>query len=421
MFNIIDDSPADIWLAEKQATVKLPLLNTFNTKISSLLAGDDLNFEKNGKECRKVSVRLSGKTGLNVDNEELVQISYKEQMLRTIFDNMIKDEEQSSCPIFEDVTLAVLRKVLPNLIANDIIGMQPMTGPVSQIHTLRVRYNDENLNFSGTTGNVSESALNAAKGVLEGSTGQKLSIQILIEVIEAKTKPLQGIWNHEQINDPMVREEIIWALAQDIIAEIDNDILSFLHVLPGMPTQTFDMMQMPYLDGPEPTFVGEKMAYLSLMIIRQANLIGASTRRGAGNWCIVSPTALTILQSETSGAFARVGEGCFTPRTFPTGLHYVGKICESINVYVNQYASDDANVLIGYKGNDIDAPAFYCPFKPLIVDKSRSFIDDKTHIPTYAFKSKFGFLALTNAASSLGNAADYLNLVGIETQKLSFF
>jgi hypothetical protein len=129
----------------------------------------------------------------------------------------------------------------------------------------------------------------------------------------------------------------------------------------------------------------------------------------------VSPTALTILQSATTSAFARTTEGVFEA---PTNTKFVGTLNNAMRVYVNQYAADNASVLVGYKGNDIDAAAFYCPYVPLT--SSGVIIDPQTFEPVVSFMSRYGFIALTNSASSLGNAADYLGLVGINSGTLTF-
>jgi hypothetical protein len=164
-----------------------------------------------------------------------------------------------------------------------------------------------------------------------------------------------------------------------------------------------------------PTFVGDVHAALAILVNRQANLIAARTRRGSGNWCVVSPTALTILQSATTSAFARTTEGVFEA---PTNTKFVGTLNNAMRVYVNQYAADNTPVLIGYKGNDIDAAAVYCPYVPLT--SSGVIIDPATFEPVVSFLSRYGFIALTNVASSLGNAADYLGLVSIDTSSLTF-
>jgi hypothetical protein len=333
------------------------------------------------------------------------------------------------------VILPVIRRVMPTVIANEIIGVQPMTGPVAQIHTLRVRYADTVPSAGGgiSAGSEALSPFNiaayysgngvvatpagAATPMLEGTGGNRLSIQVLKEVVEAKSRKLAARWTFESAQDAQAQQgldieaEIMAALAQEITAEIDQEILSFLVALPGAATTTFDMLNVTGT----PTFVGDVHAALAILINRQANLIAARTRRGAGNWCVVSPTALTILQSATTSAFARTTEGVFEA---PTNTKFVGTLNNAMRVYVNQYAADATPVLVGYKGNDIDAAAFYCPYVPLT--SSGVVIDPQTFEPVVSFMTRYGFVALTNSSSSLGNAADYLGLVGIDTTNLAF-
>lgn len=370
----------------------------------------------------------------------------KKQMMETVLENTRRALQlneaatagatnASNVATLNKVILPVIRRVMPTVIANEIIGVQPMTGPVAQIHTLRVRYADTTPSIGGGisagaealspfniadyySGNQNVAAPGAAQTTqLEGIGGQRLSIQILKEVVEAKTRKLAARWTFEAAQDAQAQQgldieaEIMAALAQEITAEIDQEILSFLVALPGTPTATFAMSNVTGT----PTFVGDVHAALAILINRQANLIAARTRRGAGNWCVVSPTALTILQSATTSAFARTTEGVFEA---PTNTKFVGTLNNAMRVYVNQYAADATPVLVGYKGNDIDAAAFYCPYVPLT--SSGVVIDPQTFEPVVSFMTRYGFIALTNTASSLGNAADYLGLVGIDTSSLSF-
>jgi len=333
------------------------------------------------------------------------------------------------------VILPVLRRVMPTVIANEIIGVQPMTGPVAQIHTLRVRYADNAAGVSagsealspyeiaqaysgnGLTNDVRARGA-AATAALEGKAGNRLSIQILKETVEAKTRRLSARWTFEAQQDAQAQQgidieaEIMAALAQEITAEIDQEILNSLRMLPGAATAVYDQANV----SGTATFVGDEHAALSVLINRQANLIAQRTRRGAANWIVVSPTALTILQSATTSAFARTTEGVFEA---PTNTKYVGTLNNSLRVYVDQYAQDNTPVLVGYKGQgEIDAAAYYCPYVPLT--SSGVVIDPQTFEPVVSFMTRYGYLELTNSASSLGNAADYLGLVGINTQNLKF-
>lgn len=330
------------------------------------------------------------------------------------------------------VILPVLRRVMPTVIANEIIGVQPMTGPVAQIHTLRVRYADTAANVTAGSEALSPFEIakaysgaevngrpqGAATAALEGKAGNRLSIQILKETVEAKTRRLSARWTFEAQQDASAQQgidieaEIMAALAQEITAEIDQEILNSLRALPGTATATFDQGAV----SGTATFVGDEHAALSVLINRQANLIAQRTRRGAANWIVVSPTALTILQSATTSAFARTTEGTFEA---PTNTKYVGTLNNSLRVYVDQYAQDDTPVLVGYKGQgEIDAAAYYCPYVPLT--SSGVVIDPQTFEPVVSFMTRYGYLELTNSASSLGNAADYLGLVGINTNNLKF-
>jgi len=201
------------------------------------------------------------------------------------------------------------------------------------------------------------------------------------------------------------------ALAQEITAEIDQEVIRSLTTLAGSAVETYDQAAV----SGTATFVGDEHAALAVQINRVSNLIAQRTRRGAGNWAVVSPTVLTLLQSATTSAFARTTEGTFEA---PTNTKLVGTLNNAMKVYVNTYASSD-NVLIGYKGSsESDAAAFYCPYIPLM--SSGVVLDPSTFEPVVSFMTRYGYVELTNAASSLGNAADYLGVVGVTTANLSF-
>ena len=327
------------------------------------------------------------------------------------------------------VILPVIRRVLPTVIANELVGVQPMTGPVGQIHTLRIRYAEAG---AGTTTNTAgEEALSpfkiaeaysgdnsstkaGATASLEGTPGKKLSIQILKQAVEAKSRKLSARWTFEAAQDAQAQQgidieaEIMAALAQEITAEIDQEIIGSLLTLAGSGnTQAFDQAAV----SGTATFVGDEHAALAILINRVANTIAQRTRRGAGNWAVVSPTALTVLQSATTSAFARSTEGTFEA---PSNTKFVGTLNSAMRVYVNAYAADNASVLVGYKGSsEADAAAFYCPYIPLM--SSGVVLDPSTFEPVVGFLTRYGYVELSNTASSLGNAADYLGTIDMAT------
>ena len=330
------------------------------------------------------------------------------------------------------VILPVIRRVMPTVIANELVGVQPMTGPVGQIHTLRVRYSDTV--GSGASGAVAgEEALSpfkiaesysgdgtnapAATASLEGSAGNRLSIQILKQTVEAKTRKLSARWTFESAQDAQsqhgidVEAEIMAALAQEITAEIDQEVLRSLATLAGTGTDTYNQASV----SGTATFVGDEHAALAVLVNRAANRIAQRTRRGAGNWAVVSPAILTVLQSATTSAFARTTEGSFEA---PTNTKMVGTLNNAMKIYVNTYAADD-DVLVGYKGSsESDAAAFYCPYIPLM--SSGVVLDPSTFEPVVSFMTRYGYVELSNTASSLGNAADYLEKVEVTAANLSF-
>jgi len=330
------------------------------------------------------------------------------------------------------VILPVIRRVMPTVIANELVGVQPMTGPVGQIHTLRVRYADSFNSTSGTDTTAGDEALSpfkiaegysgaasdkaASTAALEGVAGNRLSIQILKQTVEAKTRKLSARWTFEAAQDAQAQQgidieaEIMAALAQEITAEIDQEVIASLSNLAGT-VLTYDQSAV----SGTATFVGDEHAALAVQINRAANLIAQRTRRGAGNYAVVSPTTLTILQSATTSAFARTTEGTFEA---PTNTKFVGTLNSAMKVYVNGYATAD-DVLIGYKGSsESDAPAFYCPYIPLM--SSGVVLDPSTFEPVVSFMTRYGYVELTNTASSLGNAADYLAKVAVTTANLKF-
>jgi hypothetical protein len=356
------------------------------------------------------------------------------------------------------VILPVIRRVMPTVIANEIVGVQPMTGPIAQIHTLRVKYNSANTinsangaaiqattndgtnlgagdealgpkdiaaGYSGTESSAgAKAAGTTAAGYLEGVPGNTLSIEILRQTVEARTRRLSARWTFEAAQDAQsqqgidVEAEIMAALAQEITAEIDQEVLSSLRTLAAAGSTAFGANTEAYdqaaVSGTA-TYVGDEHAALAVAINRVSNKIAQRTRRGAGNWAVVSPTALTMLQSASTSAFARTTEGTFEA---PTNTKFVGTLNSAMRIYVDSYAADSEAVLVGYKGSsEADAAAFYCPYVPLM--SSGVVLDPATLEPLVGFMTRYGYSELSQTASSLGNAADYVGRVTIANPTFS--
>lgn len=367
----------------------------------------------------------------------------RRQAVETVFENtknhMLSESATAGATMAGNVAtvnkvmLPLIRRVMPSVIANEILGVQPMTGPVGQIHTLRVRYADSKAGVTAGTealgpfdiakaysGNENAGAPGAnGTAAMEGVPGNRMSIQILKEVVEARSRKLSARWTFEAAQDANavhgidVEAEIMQALAQEITVEIDQEMINNLRVLAGAAPTTFDQNAV----SGTATYVGDEHAALAVMINEQANIIAARTRRGAANWAVVSPTALTILQSATTSSFARTTEGTFEA---PTNTKLAGTLNGTMRIYVDQFAAANEAVLMGYKGSsETDAAAFYCPYIPLM--STGPVMDPNTFEPVVSFMTRYGYVELSNTANSLGNAADYVSKVGINSANLSFF
>jgi hypothetical protein len=336
------------------------------------------------------------------------------------------------------VVLPLIRRVLPGVIANEIVGVQPLSGPYGQIHTLRFKYMNQAsgavagqelfaprhiadlaVAYSGNGNQSSPGAANST-AALEGVPGNAIGIEIVKEQVETKPRKMSARWTIEAAQDAQAQHgvdlenEIMAALAQNMVLEIDQELLRRLRALPPTPgaANTFDQSA---ITG-QAIFVGDEFAVLSILIAREANDIATRTRINPGNFAVVSPTVVTILQSAKASAFARTTEGDFEG---PVNVKYIGTLNGSMKVYCDTYANDSTPVLVGYKGNDVDAGVFYCPYIPLM--STDVVLDPNTFEPTVGFMTRYAIVTLDNRATSLGNSSDYYGLVGVNAANLSFF
>ncbi len=385
-------------------------------------------FESNWSTAKQALT--SGLTGQRKDTMGVILENAKREMLKE--SATAGATQAGNIASINKVMLPLIRRVMPSVIANEIMGVQPMTSPVGQIHTLRARYADTRAGIiAGTealspfdlaraySGNGNVNGATAQAGTtasLEGVAGPKVSVQLVKETVEAKSRILSARWTFEAAQDANalhgidIEAEIMAVLAQEITVEIDQEMLSNLSVLAGAAADTYDQTNV----SGTATYVGDEHAALAILMNKQANLVAARTRRGPANWAVVSPTGLTVLQSATTSSFARTTEGTFEA---PTNTKMVGTLNNSMKVYVNQYATND-DVLIGYKGqSETDAAAFFCPYIPLM--SVGPIIDPATLEMVTGFRTRYGYLELTNSANSLGNGQDYLSKIALSN--LSFY
>lgn len=338
------------------------------------------------------------------------------------------------------VILPIIRRVMPNVIANELIGVQPMPGPTAQITTERFVYANVSTGsgvFAGQealtplhihdiaaaySGNeVMANPAAASTAALESVPGNGMKLEILKQLVQCGTRKLSARWTQSAAADLSkqyqldIEEEMGASLAQTIISDIDQEILRSLRKLPSTPTaaNTFDQNAVTG----QPNSVADVFAALPIMMSRQANLIATRTRMGRANWAVVSPAALTMLEAGRASALVRTTEGNFEA---PNNSRYVGTLNNSLKIYTDMWADDDTPILLGYKGtNEQDAATFYCPYVPLT--SMGTVVDPETFDVVTSLCTRYAYVEFVNSATSLGNSADYLGLVGINADNMTFY
>lgn len=337
--------------------------------------------------------------------------------------------QASNVAIINKVMMPLIKRVMPTVMAHELVGVQPLTGPSGLITTMRVRYattspvdgsgiiaGQEALSpylvgawYSGNEDVNNPGAADTA--VMEGVGGNDVNIEFVKQDVKAGSRRLKARFTLEAMQDAQsqyganVEQELTSVLAQQIVVDIDQEILSKLFAIAGVARGTFDQAQV---SGVAASVVDEHAA-LAVLINRHSNDIARRIRTASANWLVVSHSVLSVLQSACASQFAKTTEGTFEA---PTNNKYVGTLNNTLKTYVNTYATDDT-ILIGYKGSDeISAAAYYCPYIPVM--SSGTIIDPNTFENVMALVTRYGFVAMTNPANGLGNAADYLAKIAVK-------
>lgn len=361
---------------------------------------------------------------------------------------------------FQKIVIPMIRRILPGTISSDLVGVQPMSGPVGLVYSLRFAFseaadgngdtsndiaagdevfaNNSKMKRFYSTANAGTNTgaypvaltANTSTGVAastadyEGYGGRALRLSVLKQTITAGSRKLQARWTMEAAQDLTsqhgldLESELTAALSAQIAHEIDNEILSDLLAL-ASTVGTFDFNVNP---APVTTynFIGDRYAELGVMVNKLANEIGAKTRRGPGNWLVGSHLITSILQSASKSVFAPAVSGSFDS---PVGNKMVGTMNGQMKVYSYNWGLNDAwtitggansavgatgeDILIGFKGgnSELDTGYFYCPYVPLM--STGVVMDANTFMPAVSLMTRYGKATFTNTSSSLGNSADY--------------
>ena len=332
------------------------------------------------------------------------------------------------------VMLPLIRRVMPTVMAYDLVGVQPMEGPVALIRTMRFKLVDtspadgtgyiagqEALSpyvkgcwYSGNESITEPGGAGTAK--LEAAPGNRMQVEYLTQRVEATTRRLSARYTLEAMQDAesqfgsSIESDISTGMATQIVQDIDQEIITKLNSLSGVVRDTFDQNRTSGVA----TSVVDEHASLVAMINRYANDIGRRVRQGAANFAVCSYDIVSVLQDAKASAFVRTTSGDFEA---PTNNKAVGVLNGSMRVFVNTLAEDDT-ILLGYKGSDeTSAAAFYCPYIPVVA--TPTLIDPADFTYVMGMTTRYGWADFTNSSSSLANSADYLAKIAVTNLRFS--
>ena len=329
---------------------------------------------------------------------------------------------------WDPILISLVRRTMPQLMAYDTIGVQPMSGPTGLIFAMKSHYTGEastgaealttaagqpDVDFSGDDANT-QNQYTTAEGealggfVAGGGAFKEMSFSIEKSSVTAETRALKAKYSLELAQDLKAihgldaESELSNILSAEILAEINREVIELIlsQATPGATAGTtlagtFDVSDA--LDNRGARWGGERYKSLLIQINREANLIAKATGRGRGNWLLVSPDVASALDMVAGLAVPNMDVGANQPDISQNV--FAGTLGGKYKVYIDQFAAADS-VTVGYKGSNMyDAGLFYCPYVPLQLMKS---IGEEDFQPRLGFKTRYG---LTHNPYASGTAA----------------
>ena len=345
---------------------------------------------------------------------------------------------------FDPILISLVRRSLPNLIAYDVCGVQPMTGPTGLIFAMRSTYNamnvtsnagteafynEANTYFSGTYGQQSDLALAANTALGSGNTFTSASVtpggglatnlaealgdgsgpdfnemafSIEKVTVTAKTRALKAEYSMELAQDLKAvhgldaETELSNILSSEILAEINREVIRTIYqtakVGAAVGTTTPGTFNLD--TDSNGRWMVEKVKGLAFQIEREANTIAKTTRRGKGNILICSSDVASALAMAGILDYQSALNAQVNLTVDDTGNTFAGTMFGRIKVYIDPYfpaSSTSEFAVVGYKGtNAYDAGLFYCPYVPLQMVRA---VDTGTFQPKIGFKTRYGLVA----------------------------
>jgi hypothetical protein len=336
---------------------------------------------------------------------------------------------------FDPILISLVRRSLPNLIAYDVAGVQPMTGPTGLIFAMRTRYatqggteafyNEANTGFAGLgtaqtaisagslptevfTSNASPvGAMSTGRAEALGdgqaaNTFQEMAFSIEKVTVTAKTRALKAEYSMELAQDLKAvhgldaETELANILSTEILAEINREVIRTIYGVAkiGCQVGTTTAGKFDLDTDSNGRWMVEKVKGLAFQIEREANTIAKTTRRGKGNIMICSSDVASALAMAGILDYQSALAGQVNLTVDDTGNTFAGTLFGRIKVYIDPYAPTSSSTefaVIGYKGsNAYDAGMFYCPYVPLQMVRA---VDTGTFQPKIGFKTRYGLVA----------------------------
>jgi hypothetical protein len=337
---------------------------------------------------------------------------------------------------FDPILISLVRRSLPNLIAYDVCGVQPMTGPTGLIFAMRTKYasqggseafyNEANTGFAGlgTSGNqpftegtlptevftgnaapVAAMTTARAEALGDGAAAnafQEMAFSIEKVTVTAKTRALKAEYSMELAQDLKAvhgldaETELANILSSEILAEINREVIRTIYQVSKIGAQVGTTTAGVFnLDtDSNGRWMVEKVKGLAFQIEREANTIAKTTRRGKGNIMICSSDVASALAMAGILDYNSALQGQVSLTVDDTGNTFAGTIFGRIKVYIDPYfpaGSSSEFAVVGYKGsNAYDAGIFYCPYVPLQMVRA---VDTGTFQPKIGFKTRYGLVA----------------------------
>ncbi len=338
----------------------------------------------------------------------------------------------STSGMFHKIAVPMVRRTFPELVAHDLVGVQPMTGPVGLAFALRFRagntagsytgnttelgYNTIDRTYSGTYVTSAGEALgsNATGDVGLGSgigtAIREVNLTVEKAQVEATTRKLRSRWSLEVAQDLKamhglnLEEEMMDILAYEITAEIDRElIVTIENAVSGVTNygRTWNYQAASGSGVPGGRWEMERYRELYHYILRRAQDIARNTRRGSGNWIVGNPYSIAIFESMAAFTIAPVPGNV---NTSAVGVSRVGSLDGRIAVYRDTFQTAD-QFIVGYKGpSEYDTGVIYLPYIQLLA--SRATFED-------SFQPAIGLMSRYGIHSHIFGAREYYQMVSL--------